>query len=93
MGVSIKRRGAGFRIVGQRAPAAEELVRELFEAAHREEISLERVHLALRDSRDMPGSLTGDESAEGRGARGRAAPSARAAATRRTTSRTSTRRT
>ena len=65
MGVSIKRRGAGFRIVGQRAPAAEELVRELFEAAHREEISLERVHLALRDSRDMPGSLTGDESAEG----------------------------
>jgi phosphate starvation-inducible PhoH-like protein len=65
MGVSIKRRGASFRIVGQRAPAAEELVRELFEAAHREEISLERVHLALRDSRDMPGSITGDESAEG----------------------------
>jgi phosphate starvation-inducible PhoH-like protein len=65
MGVTVKRRGATFRIVGQRAPAAEELVRDLFETAHREEVTLERVHLALRDSRDMPGALQGDESAEG----------------------------
>src|SRR5689334_2438765 len=65
MGVAVKRRGATFRIVGQRAPAAEELVRDLFETAHREEVTLERVHLALRDSRDMPGALQGDESAEG----------------------------
>jgi len=65
MGVSVKRRGASFRIVGQRAPAAEDLVRELFETAHREEVTLERVHLALRDSRDMPGALQGDEAAEG----------------------------
>jgi phosphate starvation-inducible PhoH-like protein len=62
MGVSVKRRGASFRVVGQRAPAAEDLMRDLFETAHREEVTLERVHLALRDSRDMPGALQGDES-------------------------------
>src|SRR5690349_15857515 len=65
MGVAVKRRGASFRIVGQRAPAAEDVVRDLFETAHREEVTLERVHLALRDSRDMPGALQGDETAEG----------------------------
>ncbi len=65
MGVSMKRRGASFRIVGERAHAAEDLVRELFESAHREEISLERVHLALRDSRGMPGALDADDAADG----------------------------
>src|SRR5215510_8653863 len=65
MGVSVKRRGASFRIAGQRAHAAEDLVRDLFDAANREEISLERVHLALRDSRDMPGALGPDETADG----------------------------
>jgi phosphate starvation-inducible protein PhoH and related proteins len=65
MGVAVKRRGATFRIVGQRASAAEDLVRDLFESAHREEVTLERVHLALRDSRDMPGALQGEEAAEG----------------------------
>jgi phosphate starvation-inducible protein PhoH and related proteins len=65
MGVAVKRRGASFRIVGQRAPAAEDVVRDLFETAHREEVTLERVHLALRDSRDMPGALQSDETAEG----------------------------
>jgi phosphate starvation-inducible protein PhoH and related proteins len=57
MSVSVKRRGASFRVAGQRAHAAEELLRDLFEATDKEEISLERVHLALRDSRDMPGAL------------------------------------
>jgi phosphate starvation-inducible PhoH-like protein len=65
MGVSVKRRGATFRITGQRAHAAEDLLRDLFESAQREEISLDRVHLALRDSRDMPGALGADESTEG----------------------------
>ena len=60
MGVSVKRRGATFRIAGQRAPAAEDLVRDLFAASNREDISLERVHLALRDSRDLPGSAAGE---------------------------------
>ena len=65
MGVSVKRRGASFRIVGQRAHAAEDLVRDLFETSGREDISLERVHLALRDTRDMPGALGAEESNEG----------------------------
>jgi phosphate starvation-inducible PhoH-like protein len=65
MGVTVKRRGASFRVVGQRAPAAEDLMRDLFETAHREEVTLERVHLALRDSRDMPGALQGEESEGG----------------------------
>jgi len=60
MGVSVKRRGASFRVVGARAPAAEDMLRDLFESAGREEISLERVHLALRDSRDLPGSAGGE---------------------------------
>jgi phosphate starvation-inducible PhoH-like protein len=62
LGVSVKRRGSSFRIAGQRAHAAEDLVRDLFEATGREEVSLERVHLALRDTRDEPGALVADES-------------------------------
>src|SRR5947207_865949 len=63
MGVSIKRRGATFRVAGARAHAAEDLLRDLFESTTREDVSLERVHLALRDSRDMPGALPADETA------------------------------
>jgi phosphate starvation-inducible PhoH-like protein len=61
MGVTVKRRGATFRVAGARAHAAEDLLRDLFQVAGREEISLDRVHLALRDSRDMPGALPPDE--------------------------------
>src|SRR3954452_18859526 len=61
MGVSVKRRGATFRITGTRAHAAEDLLRDLFETTTREELTPERVHLALRDSRDMPGALAGDD--------------------------------
>ena len=57
MTVSVKRRGANFRIAGARARAAEDVVKDLFEATRHEDVSLERVHLALRDSRDMPGAL------------------------------------
>jgi phosphate starvation-inducible PhoH-like protein len=65
MGVTIKRRGATFRIVGQRARAAEDVVRDLFESTAREDVSLERVHLALRDGRDMPGAIDDDARDEG----------------------------
>src|SRR4051812_46781930 len=61
MSVAIKRRGATLRITGARAHAAEDVVRDLFHATAREDVSLERVHLALRDSRDMPGALPPDE--------------------------------
>jgi len=72
MGVTVKRRGASFRVAGSRAHAAEDLLRDLFETAGREEVSLERVHLALRDSRDLPGSAAGesDDGAVVRVARG-----------------------
>jgi phosphate starvation-inducible PhoH-like protein len=65
MGVSLKRRGASFRITGTRAHAAEDVIRELFEKTASEEISLERVHLALRDSPDEPGALTAQEPVDG----------------------------
>ena len=65
MGVSIIRRGATFTVTGQRANAAEDLLRDLFEATAREDITPERVHLALRDSRDMPGALPADEANDG----------------------------
>jgi phosphate starvation-inducible protein PhoH and related proteins len=65
MTVSVKRRGANFRIAGKRAHAAEDVVRDLFEATRHEDVSLERVHLALRDSRDMPGALGVDEPVDG----------------------------
>src|ERR1043165_10126647 len=64
MAVAIKRRGSNFRITGARAHAAEDVVRDLFEATAREDVSLERVHLALRDSRDMPGALPPEEPAD-----------------------------
>jgi phosphate starvation-inducible PhoH-like protein len=63
--VSVKRRGASFRIAGQRAHAAEDLVRDLFESTLEGDLSLERVHLALRDSRDMPGAIGADDPADG----------------------------
>ncbi|HTU65686.1 MAG TPA: PhoH family protein [Steroidobacteraceae bacterium] len=65
MGVSINRRGATFIVSGQRAHAAEDLLRELFESTATEELTPERVHLALRDSRDMPGALPVDEPGDG----------------------------
>ncbi len=64
MAVSVKRRGATFRVTGARAHAAEDLLRDLFETSAREEVTLERVHLALRDSRDMPGAVSSDEPAD-----------------------------
>jgi phosphate starvation-inducible PhoH-like protein len=65
MGVSVKRRGSNFRIAGSRAHAAEDLLRDLFESTLEGDLSLERVHLALRDSRDMPGAIGADEPADG----------------------------
>ena len=65
MGVSVKRRGASFRIAGTRARAAEDVVRELFDKTSNEDISLDRVHLALRDSPDEPGALTAHEPVDG----------------------------
>jgi phosphate starvation-inducible PhoH-like protein len=47
--VQIGRRGETFRVVGLRAEAAEDTLRELFALAKNEEVTPERVHLALRE--------------------------------------------
>jgi phosphate starvation-inducible protein PhoH and related proteins len=49
LGVRIRRRGDTFRVSGSGCAAAEEVLRELFELTRTEEVTPERVHLALRD--------------------------------------------
>jgi phosphate starvation-inducible PhoH-like protein len=53
--VEIRRRGDNFRVIGERAPAAEETLRELFELSGRTEVTPERVHLALHERESEPG--------------------------------------
>jgi phosphate starvation-inducible protein PhoH and related proteins len=47
--VQIRRRGDSFRVTGVRAESAEDTLRELFDLTKREEVTPERVHLALRE--------------------------------------------
>ena len=47
--VEIRRRGDSFRVLGARAVSAEQTLRELFQLAEAEEVTPERVHLALRE--------------------------------------------
>jgi phosphate starvation-inducible PhoH-like protein len=47
--VEIRRRGGNFRVIGARAANAEDTLRELFDQANDEEVTPERVHLALRE--------------------------------------------
>jgi phosphate starvation-inducible PhoH-like protein len=47
--VEIRRRGDNFRVFGARAGSAEEVLLELFALAKDEEVTPERVHLALRE--------------------------------------------
>jgi len=47
--VEIRRRGDNFRVLGARAGTAEDILRELFSLAEEEEVTPERVHLALRE--------------------------------------------
>ncbi len=49
LGVVVRRRGDSFRVTGERASQAEEMLRELFRVAKEEEVTPEHVHLALRD--------------------------------------------
>jgi len=65
LGVQIRRRGTAFRVVGDRAAAAEGIVRDLFAVTPGEEVTLERVHLALRDTADEPGAVPAAEREEG----------------------------
>ena len=58
--VEIRRRGDSFRVLGARAGSAEDTLRELFALARDEEVTPERVHLALREheSGEAPGAGT-----------------------------------
>jgi phosphate starvation-inducible protein PhoH and related proteins len=47
--VQIRRRGDNFRVHGARARSAEDILQELFALAKDEEVTPERVHLALRE--------------------------------------------
>lgn len=49
LGVEVRRRGGAFRVQGDKATAAESLLRELFRLTRTEDITPETVHLALRD--------------------------------------------
>jgi phosphate starvation-inducible protein PhoH and related proteins len=52
--VEIRRRGDSFRVIGERAAHAEEALRGLFELAKTEEVTPERVHLALHELESGP---------------------------------------
>ena len=54
LGVRVHRRGDTFRVSGAQAASAEELLRELFAITATEEITPERVHLALRERESGP---------------------------------------
>src|SRR5207248_186243 len=56
--VRIRRRGDSFRVIGARAESAEDTLRELFDLAKSEEVTPERVHLALRERES--GQVVGD---------------------------------
>ena len=47
--VQIRRRGDNFRVTGVQAESAEDTLRELFDLTKSEEVTPERVHLALRE--------------------------------------------
>jgi len=57
--VQIRRRGDNFRVLGAHAGSAEDILQELFALAKDEEVTPERVHLALREreSGSVPAQL------------------------------------
>jgi phosphate starvation-inducible protein PhoH and related proteins len=67
LGVRVHRRGDTFRVSGAQAASAEDLLRELFALTASEEITPERVHLALRERES--GQLPADADAREHGIR------------------------
>ena len=61
LGVEMRRRGSAFRVQGDKATAAESLLRELFRLSRTEDITPETVHLALRDH-DVPSAVSSSTS-------------------------------
>jgi len=65
--VQIRRRGDTFRVIGAQAESAENTLRELFDLARDEEVTPERVHLALRERES--GQLAADPGQQENGVR------------------------
>jgi phosphate starvation-inducible protein PhoH and related proteins len=63
--VQIRRRGDSFRVIGARAESAEDTLRELFDLAKSEEVTPERVHLALRERESGEVPAAADEKEQG----------------------------
>ena len=63
--VQIRRRGDSFRVIGARAESAEDTLRELFDLAKSEEVTPERVHLALRERESGQVPVAADEKEQG----------------------------
>ena len=59
--VRIQRRGDSFRVSGAQAPLAEELLRELYELTVSEDVTPQRVHLALRGHEAGAAPSAGEE--------------------------------
>ena len=63
--VHIRRRGGTFRVSGAQAASAEDLLRELFALTKSDEVTPERVHLALRERESGPPPPDADASEHG----------------------------
>ena len=63
--VHIRRRGGTFRVSGAKAESAEGLLRELFALTKSDEVTPERVHLALRERESGPPPPDADASEHG----------------------------
>jgi phosphate starvation-inducible protein PhoH and related proteins len=63
--VRIRRRGGTFRVSGAQAESAEDLLRELFALTKSDEVTPERVHLALRERESGPPPADADVSEHG----------------------------
>src|ERR1700726_358025 len=63
--VRIRRRGGTFRLSGAQAESAEGLLRELFALTKSDEVTPERVHLALRERESGPPPADADASEPG----------------------------
>ncbi len=63
LNVEIRRRGGNFRVLGAESATAEGTLRELFDLSRKEEVTPERVHLALSeiDSGPPPAGVEPDE--------------------------------
>jgi len=63
--VQIRRRGDNFRVIGADAESAEDTLRELFDLTKSEDVTPERVHLALRERESGQLPPDADQSEQG----------------------------